>query len=182
MKKLKLWGFWLFTLLLLPNNVLAQADFDSILTDGKLEVHSVKPTSKEMAYTIINEYTLYAKNPDYYIEWENPCNEDYTKCTIYYNSKEETKPSKEVEISYIYDEDIKKVVDSLINKLEGKNTFNLTDIDFINYLTNASTNSSMANYSSELKTIMDYKNFNIDVRLGDSADFYTLRGGNANFI
>lgn len=184
MKKLKLWGFWLFifgVVLILPKTVLAEADFDSILTDGKLVVHSVKPTSQGMAYTVIEEYTLYTKYPDYHMEWDS-CNEDFTKCKIYYNAGTSNDPSKEVEISYVYDEDVKLVVDALIKKLDGKDTFNLTDIEFINYLVNVSAGSSMANYSSELKKAIDYKNFSIDVRLGDGADFYTAKGGNANFV
>ncbi len=184
MEKLKLWGFWLFifgVVLILPKTVLAEADFDSILTDGKLVVHSVKPTSQEMAYTVIDEYTLYTKYPDYYMEWGS-CNEDFTKCKIYYNADTSNDPSKEVEISYVYDEDVKLVVDALIKKLDGKDTFNLTDIEFINYLVNVSAGSSMINYSSELKKAIDYKNFSIDVRLGDGADFYTEKGGNANFV
>lgn len=46
-------GVMLFTLILLPSNVSAKANFDELLTDGKLVVNSVKTTINEMAYTVI---------------------------------------------------------------------------------------------------------------------------------
>ena len=39
----------------------------------------------------------------------------------------------------------------------------------------------MANYSSELREAIGYKNFDIDVRMGDDSAFLTERGGNAIF-
>lgn len=183
-KKLTLFlAFLMFATIILSSNVFATSEdvFDKILTDGKLVVHSVKPTSKEMAYTVVEEYTLYNKYPDYYIDWNTSFNEDFTKCTIYYGNYEQGNPSKEVEISYVYDEDVKTVVDSLIKKLDGKDTFNLNEIEFINYLVNESEDSSMANYSGELKKAINYKNFSIDVRMGDGHPFYTAKGGNAVF-
>lgn len=175
----------MFATIILSSNVFASEDvFDKLLTDltdGKLVVHSVKPTSQEMAYTVVYEYTMMDKYPNYYIDWETSFNEDFTKCTIYYGNHHEGDPSKEVEISYVYDKDVKTVVDSLISKLDGKDTFNLNEIEFINYLMNESADSSMVNYSSELKKAIDYKNFNIDIRMGDDATFYTEKGGNAVF-
>lgn len=117
-------------------------------------------------------------------EGETAFNSDFTKCTIYYGksySPKDTDPFKEVEISYVYDKDIKTVVDSLISKLDGKDTFNLNEVEYINYLLNLSEDSSMANYSSELRKAIDYKNFNIDVKLGDDHPFYTEKGGDALF-
>lgn len=183
-KKLTLFlALLMFVTIILSSNVFATSEdvFDKILTDGKFVVHSVKPTSKEMAYTVVYEYTMYDKYPDYYIDWNTSFNEDFTKCTIYYGKYQVGDPSKEVEISYVYDEDVKTVVDSLISKLNGKDTFNLNEIEFINYLMNVSEDSSMANYSGELKKAIDYKNFSIDVRMGDGHPFYTAKGGNAVF-
>lgn len=186
MKKFKklalLLAFFMFATIILSSSVFASEDiFDKLLTDGKFVVHSVKPTSQEMAYTAVYEYTMMDKYPNYYIDWETSFNEDFTKCTIYYGNHQVGDPSKEVEISYVYDNDIKTVVDSLISKLNGKDTFNLNEIEFINYLINESEDSSMANYSSELRKAINYKNFSIDVRLGDDSTFYTERGGNAVF-
>lgn len=183
MKRFKIWGVLLIIgcIFILPNKVLAKANFDKILTDGKLVINSIKPTNDEMAYTVIYEYMMMDKFPDYYIKWDNPCNKDYSKCTIYYGNQQEDDPSKEVEMSWNYDKDIKTVVDTLISKLDGKDTFNLNEIEFINYLVNLSNDSSMINYSSELKKAIDYKNFSIDIKLGDDSTFYTEEGGNAVF-
>ena len=177
--------FLMFATIILSNKVFASEDvFDKLLadlTDGKFVVHSVKPTSQEMAYTVVYEYTMMEKYPDYYIKMDTSFNEDFSKCTVYYGNHQENDPSKEVEISYVYDNDVKTVVDSLISKLNGKDTFNLNEIEFINYLINESEDASMANYSSELRKAIDYKNFSIDVRYGDDSSFYTERGGNAVF-
>lgn len=178
------------TIITLSGKVFASDDvFDKILTDGKLVVHSVKPTDVFTAWSVINENTLMKiDSENYYMKWgqngEIAFNSDFTKCTIYYGkgySSKDTDPFKEVEISYVYDENIKKVVDTLISKLDGKDTFNLNEIEYINYLLNLSQDSSMANYSSELRKAIDYKNFSIDVRLGDDHTFYTARGGDALF-
>lgn len=175
----------MFATIILSSNVFAANEdvFDKILTDGKFVVHSVKPTSKETAFSIVYEYTMYDKYPDYYITWNNSFNEDFTKCTIYYGNSgnPEKDLSKEVEISYVYDEDVKTVVDDLIKKLDGKDTFSLNEIEFINYLMNASEDSSMIDYSFELRKTINYKNFSIDVRMGDGHPFYTSKGGNAVF-
>lgn len=175
----------LLTVIVLSSDVFASEDiFDKLLTDGKLVVHSVKPTDKDMAYTIVYEYMLMDKYPDYYINYNDSFNEDFTKCTIYYGKDhlaKDTDPSKEIEISYVYDKDVKTVVDSLINRLEGKDTFDLNEMELINYFLNSSKDSSMIDYSSELKKAIDYKNFSVDVRLGDDHQFYTARGGNAVF-
>lgn len=186
MKKFKklalLLAFLIFATIILSSNVFASEDvFDKLLTDGKLVVHSVKPTSQDMAYTIVYEYMMMDKYPNYYINWDNSFNKDFTKCTIYYGNHQAGDLSKEVEISYVYDKDVKTVVDSLINKLGDKDTFNLNEIELINYFFNSSENSSMMDYSSELKKAIDYKNFNVDVRMGDNHQFYTARGGNAVF-
>lgn len=186
MKKFKIWGALLIIgcIFLLPNKAFAEADFSKLLTNGKLVINSVKPTNDEMAYTVIYEYMMMDKFPNYYINWEKPCNKDYSKCTIYYNEngmQGKDNPNQEIEISWKYDKDVKTVVDTLVSRLDKKDTFNLNEIEFINYLVNLSDDSSMINYSSELKKAIDYKNFSIDVRLGDDSTFYTERGGNAVF-
>lgn len=180
----------MFATIILSNKVFANEDvFNKLLTDGKLVVHSVKPSDVGTAWTVINENTVMKIGKDnYYMKWgkngETAFNSDFTKCTIYYGkdyAPKDTDPSKEVEISYVYDKDIKTVVDALVSKLNGKDTFDLNEIEYINYLLNLSQDSSMANYSSELKKAIDYKNFSIDVRLGDDHTFYTARGGDALF-
>lgn len=177
-------------ILFFNNNVFATEDvFAKLLTDGKLVVHSVKPTDVETAWIVVNENTIAKIDEDnYYMKWGNggeaAFNSDFTKCTIYYGKAylpKETDQFKEVEISYVYDKNVKMVVDSLVTKLDEKNVFNLNEIEYINYLLNLSEDACMANYSSELKKAINYKNFSIDVRLGDDHPFFTERGGDARF-
>lgn len=176
--------FLMLVAIVLPSKVFAAGDvFDKVLTDGKLVVRSVKPTDKGTAFTVVYENTLMDVDEKYYLDWETSFNSDFSKCTIYYgdNNGNPNDPSKEVEISYVYDNDIKTVVDSLVSKIEGKDTFNLNEIELINYFLNNSEDASMANYSSELREAIGYKNFDIDVRMGDDSAFLTERGGNAIF-
>ena len=173
---------FIFATIILSNKVFATEDvFDKLLNDGKLVVHSIKPTDIGTAYTVVYENTIMNVDEKYYLDWDTSFNSDFSKCTIYYGNHQNGDPSKEVEISYVYDKDIKTVVDSLVSKIEGKDTFSLNEIEFINYLLNQSEDSSMINYSSELRKAISYKNFNIDVRVGDDSSFYTERGGNAVF-
>jgi len=183
-KKLTLFllALLMFSIIILPSQVFAADDtFDKLLTDGKLVVHSIKPTDIGTAWTVVYENTIMNVDEKYYLDWDKSFNSDFSKCTIYYGNHQKGDPSKEVEISYVYDKDIKTVVDSLVSKIEGKDTFSLNEIEFINYLLNQSEDSSMINYSSELRKAISYKNFDIDVRLGDDNSFYTERGGNAVF-
>lgn len=191
MKKLKnlllILALLVLAIIFLPNQAFAADDvFDKLLTDGKLVVHSIEPTSKEAAYTLVYENNIMQVDEKYSLDWETSFNSDFSKCTIYYCENQpgmidENTPSKEVEISYVYDKDIKSVVDNLTKNIANKDTFSLNEIDFINYLLNQSEDSSMINYSSELKKALGYKNFYIDIRMGDDSPFLTERGGNSAF-
>ena len=178
----------MFAILILPNKTFASEDalFDKLLTDGKLVVHSIKPTTKEAAYTLVYENNIMQVDEKYSLDWENSFNSDFSKCTVYYcenplGTIDENTPSKEIEISYVYDKDIKTIVDNLTKNIANKDIFTLNEIDFINYLLNESEDASMINYSSELKKTIGYKNFYIDVRMGDNSPFLTEKGGNSAF-
>lgn len=172
----------MFAIIICPNKIFATEDvFDKLLTDGKLVVNSVEPTDIGTAWTVVYENTIMKVDEKYYLDWNTSFNSNFSKCTVYYGNQQNGDLSKEIEISYVYDKDIKAVVDSLVSKIEGKDTFSLNEIEFINYLLNVSEDSSMINYSSELRKAISYKNFDIDVRLGDDSTFCTERGGNAIF-
>ena len=168
--------------LVLSQNVYASGNvFEQLLTDEKLVVHSVKPTDISTAWAVVYENTIMPVDEKYYLDWSTSFNEDFTTVTIYYGNWEEGDPSREVEIEYVYDEDVKAVIDPLVEAIKDKETFDLNEIEFINYLLNESSDASMANYSSELRKSIGYKNFSIDVRMGDDSPFLTEKGGNALF-
>lgn len=111
------------------------------------------------------------------------CNETYTKCKIENFSTFET---RDVEIEYVYDKDIKKVVDRIVSKLpEDEKTFKLTDMEYINYLLNydeeAEESINLATYSSELKKFIEYKNFEVEPGRGDDGKLFSEQYGDAQF-
>ena len=175
-----------FAALMVIFPLVASADeFDDLLTNGKLVVKSVKPSSKNDAFAVIYENTIMTVDENFMVDWETWINDDLTKVTVGYdkngNHTVDEGETRVLDVEYVYDADIKAVVDELIAGLGEESDFELTDIEFINYLMNHSDDSSMANYSSKLKKAINYKNFSIDVRMGDGHYFYTAKGGNALF-
>ena len=63
--------FLMFATIVLSNKVFASEDFfDKLLTDGKLVVHSVKPTDDGTAWTVVYENTVMQIDEDnYYMKW-----------------------------------------------------------------------------------------------------------------
>ena len=185
MKKKLLFLVVTISLVLLPSIV--HAELNDYVTDGKIVFKSVKPKSfDELMLTYENLFydDIMSDNGFYITE----CNDELTKCTFEEGQYPNT-TTRELDIVYEYDEDIKRVVDNLISKIpEGKDTFELTEMEVISYLYNTRSSSddresivSVPEYSSELKKYIDYNNFGIDIRLGDDSPFMTARGGAALF-
>ena len=172
---------FILALLIIPKNVFAESVFDKLLTDGKLVVNSIQPSNSNDAYAVVYENTIMPVDEKYYLDWDTSFNSDCSEVTIYYGNHNTGDPSVTVPINYTYDKDIKKVIDSLVSAIEDVDNIPLNEIEFINYLLNETEDSSMANYSSEFRKSLGYKNFSIDIRLGDDAPFYTEKGGNALF-
>ena len=170
----------LFTIILLPQLVYAK-NIDKYLKDGKLVFKSIEPKN-------IDELVLYYENlfyttpegPGFYIDIDS-CNANFTKCVALEGENDSIRT--EIDIVYEYDENIKKVVSDLVSKIPAnKDTFNLTEMELISFVyNNRDEVGSIADFSGELKKYIEYKNFGIDVRLGDNASFYTMFGGNALF-
>lgn len=182
MKKLKsLIGIFVFVsiLMLLPTPVLANEEADNVVV-----VKSYQPTSEEEAVYIFERVM---SESDYWFDLMNVdtvCNATYTRCTVYEGyGPEGPGPEETWDFVYEYDQDIKRVIDSIVSQLpEGKTKFSLTEYDYINYLIYSSSDVSMATFSSELKKHINYKNFVLDVRMGDGFPLYTAMGGTANFV
>lgn len=180
MKKFKnLIGIFVFisVLMLLPTPVLAVET-----VDNEVVVKSYQPTSKEEALYIFERAMM---ESDHWLDIMNVdtvCNATYTRCTVHEGSGPEG-PTETWDFVYEYDSDIKRVIDSIVSQLpEGKTKFALTEYDYINYLTyGKGSDVSMASFSSELKKYINYKNFILDVRMGDGFPLYTAMGGIANF-
>lgn len=182
MKKLKkvLGVFVVFVMvavLMLPTSVSAETDaLDKVLTNGKLVVNSVEPKDINEAWSLVYEDKL-MEVEGIWVDWDGSFNADYTKVIVYYGNYGDTSKPKEVEIVYNYDKDIKAIVDAMVEKLpEDKTKFELTDLEYINYLLYNSENGeyyNLGDFSGQLKKAINYKNFNfvIDNRAGGGSFF-----------
>lgn len=165
---------FLLVLMLFPQTVAAsEIDF---LTGGKLVSPSVVPTNDDAALAIF-EHVL-ASESGWYIDVES-CNATYTLCDLMYSGELE----QQVQIIYEYDTDVKDVIDDILGNIpSGKTYFGLKDLEYFNYVVYGYDKTSMANFSSELKNYINYKNFNIDARRGTDFELYTSHSGVAKFV
>lgn len=151
---------------LLPNKVFAKANFDELLTNGKLVINGIEPTTEVEAFDRFGEYFYKLEAFDYEIAPAS-CDDTFTTCYLVYHLGREDQEDQEIKIVYNYDKNVKKVVDNLISKMGDKKTFKLTDMEIINYFLYKNENSSLANFSLDFRKAIGYKNFELDVRGGD---------------
>lgn len=153
----------------LTNNILVLKN--AITTEKVFDVKSIEPDDNNY-FAIFEDIEI---NNDISIQ---NCNETYTKCSAtdfsgnYYPN---------VTINYIYDENTKKVVDSIVSKLEER-VYNVSDLEIISYWLNGG---SILYYSNDLMSTLGYKNFenfSFDVRAGDNSSFNTVEAGILKFI
>lgn len=153
----------------LSNNILVLKN--AITTEKVFNVKSIEPDDNNY-FAIFEDIEI---NNDINIQ---NCNETYTKCSAtdfsgnYYPN---------VTINYIYDKNTKKVVDSIVSKLEER-VYNVSDLEIISYWLNGG---SILYYSNDLMSTLGYKNFenfSFDVRAGDNSSFNTVEAGILKFI
>lgn len=153
----------------LTNNILVLKN--AITTEKVFNVKSIEPDDNNY-FAIFEDIEI---NNDINIQ---NCNETYTKCSAtdfsgnYYPN---------VTINYIYDKNTKKVVDSIVSKLEER-VYNVSDLEIISYWLNGG---SILYYSNDLMGTLGYKNFenfSFDVRAGDNSSFNTVEAGILKFI
>lgn len=153
----------------LTNNILVLKN--AITTEKVFNVKSIEPDNNNY-FAIFEDIEI---NNDINIQ---NCNETYTKCSAtdfsgnYYPN---------VTINYIYDKNTKKVVDSIVSKLEER-VYNVSDLEIISYWLNGG---SILYYSNDLMSTLGYKNFenfSFDARAGDNSSFNTVEAGILKFI
>ena len=145
--------------------------YKNIATEKKLTVNSIKPTNEDEGWVIFEG--IY-ENEDMEIK---SCNETYTKCTA--TSTDNKNYYSNVVINYNYDENTKKIVDSLVSKLpKDKDTFAISDLELFSYFLNGG---SSIYYSSEFRSYLNNKNFDIDFRAGSNEPLFTEEIGIAKF-
>lgn len=167
MKNLKnLLGVFVFVMVtvLIPKNVFAADEFDEILTDGKLVIPSVPQTTAIMAYDTMAAY-FYEDlgDSEFGIEY-NSCNDTFTTCTL-----RKGDATREVEVVWEYDEDIKKIVDKIAAQYPvDKTKYIVEDYEILNMHINGG---SLVENSIEFKKNIQYKNFYIDARGGGAPEY-----------
>lgn len=181
-KKSLIGGFTLglFGILFTPNTVFAAANFDQFLTEGKFVINGVEPKNDFELSDRVGEYFYNLEAYDYSIDTDS-CNSTYTSCNLAYKQNRADEETKKVEIVYNYDSDVKTVVDNLIKNMGTNKTFELSDIELLNYYLYKNNESSLAGFSSKFRKAIGYKNFSIDVRAGDDHEFYVSNLGIAQF-
>lgn len=170
--------FLMFATIVLPHNVFATS-IEEIKTSKELTLKSIPATSEDMLWILTESFS--EEYQGYYFD---DFSDDFTKGTLYYQGEN---TGIEVKFNYEYDKDIKQIVEQLVGNL-SKESYELTDLEYLAWVRDTNEafeksilEPSMGDYSSGLKKDMQYKNFTIDVRLGDSFSFYTEKGGAALF-
>lgn len=177
----------ILVVLFTPRNVFAEEmsdEFKKILNkDGYLEVDSIPPTTFEQAGLLIGDYVLSVRTQGSFNVNPSSCNTDYTVCDIERYEDGRTVESHPVKILYQYDENIKKQVDEYAKRIEDKSSFNVRDMEVVNFWINAKGLEDLVkDYSSELKEYFDFKNFQFDIRMGDPGEFLRSTGGEGNIV
>ena len=184
MKKLKLLAIMLvmFTFVATVYAADMSKEFSAILTNGKLVLNSFKPSNADEAMMVLEMYIM-ENHPNFSVDSKS-YNEDYTSCKIMYINPSNGAVQEEhvVSIEYNYDKNIKKIVDSYVEKLPTNKAFEVKDMELVNFWINSKGDpQNLINYSSDFKKNVDYKNFRLDIRMGDVSEFYTMAGGIADF-
>ncbi|MBR6505154.1 MAG: hypothetical protein IKT41_05590, partial [Clostridia bacterium] len=157
-------------------------DFKNVLNkDGKFVINSVKPTIEE--WWLLREVLFMSMREEpWHTSYEK---EDLSALDLTIIDSKGYPETHRVEVVFNYDENIKKIADELFKNIEEDDTFMVKDFELINYWINGGKNEKelgngkFDNYSGELKTLVENKNFNvfIDHRMGTDEEFFTERGG-----
>lgn len=183
MRKLKIFSVMLvaLSLILVTASVYAaemSTEFKAALTNDKLVLKSFQPTNSVEALVAV-EMNVPKKYEGFSVD-STSFNSDYTSCDLTYTATGETHT---VEISYVYDANTKKLVDSYASKFSsGTAKFQVKDMDIVNFWINAKGDpETLLNYSEEFNKQVDNKNFDISLGAGNGDTFYVMSQGYADF-
>lgn len=169
----------------LDSNGLQMSDeFCKPLTNGKLVLKYVKPTN-EASFLISEDF--WNKYPKFSLYTEN-FSDDFSKLDLYLNEGSENEEHHIVDVVWDYDANVLKMAQSIVDKFPtDRDWFNVTDMEFMNFLAYDKSDFltlSLANYSGELRSILDNKNFSfeIEARAGSGDPYYTEEIGTAKLM
>ncbi len=168
--------------------------FAAVVPDLKMTLNCVKPTEVGDTTFLIAENFNMEHYPEFYLDPET-FSEDFSTCEIVYAENTGKEEKHTVAISWVYDNKTKEAVDTILENLpKGEDlgggyympyVFKVNDLEVINYWLTCSEDNDNINalisYSDEFKKYIGYKNFLVDIRMGDADHFYTFAGGIADF-
>ncbi|MDO5569678.1 MAG: hypothetical protein Q4G04_06205 [bacterium] len=179
MKRKFVWFLVTFLLLVgFAPGIVKAVTLDELKESKTLTIKSVPLKSAYEVSDVLLE--LYSDIFDEF--WVSNCNDDLTECDVIGTNSETHRNEviiSDLKLIYQYDPDIKAVIENLVSRLT-KTAYLVNDIDYFRWLpysVDSTNNVSLASFSLELKKEMEYNNFYIDFRLGDSFPYYTSNGG-----
>ncbi len=168
--------------------------FVAVLPDLKLALNSVKPANAEdmLVFMVAEAFNMeYA--PTFYL-YPHTFSEDFSTCEVVYGESTAKEERHTVSLSWKADTQTKQAVDAILENLpKGEDMggwyapyiYKVNDLELINYWLTCTEDTdninALINYSDEFKKYIGYKNFAIDIRMGDGDFFYTFAGGIADF-
>lgn len=170
-------------------------EFKAAFPDNKFVFNAARPTgANDMTIMAICEQFNEQYAPEFFMYAETFAS-DFNTCEVVLNENTYKEEIHAFPVEWVYDAATKEMVDDIIaNFPKGEEAapgefmpylFKVDDMALINYwLTcNEETDNigKLINYSEDFKKAIDYKNFFVDVRLGDGDYFYTFAGGLADF-
>ena len=174
----------LAVMLVLPTKVFALTD-DEIKDKKEITLKSVP---------ITNEDSLFQANENLYDETGYQlidCNSTYTTCAVYKGVDETDVVAINVAIKYEYDEDVKRVVDGILEDYpnEGKQ-FYIEDIYMLRWILDQveldkvddqNDGINPIKYSTEFNNFIGYNNFFFEPRMGEDTMYANFAEGTVQF-
>ncbi len=156
-RKISILFVLIFAIILFPQTIHAATSLDSVLKDGKLVIPSVTFENSNIAMDTIYSYFYDTLQKDDL--GVSNCNTNYTHCTL-----SNGEDSREVDVVWEYDPNIKKIVEAIAAKYpQDKTVYIVEDFEILNKHINGG---NIISNSLEFKKNIQYKNFYIDQRGG----------------
>ena len=169
-------------------------EFAAVVPNLKMTLNCAKPNEIGDTTFLISEIFNMEHYPEFYLNPET-FSEDFSTCEIVYAENTGKEEKHTVNVSWNYDDKTKATVDAILENLpKGEDlgggyympyVFKVNDLEIINYWLTCNEDTDNINalisYSDEFKKYIGYKNFLVDIRMGDGDYFYTFAGGIADF-
>ncbi len=156
--------------------------------DGKFVVNHYQPEAEEPIDSLFEALWLMDETLHFYTSTLNE--EDLSVYVSRYDEETwEIVETHKVNLVFQYDPAVRKIVKELLETLpedpNGPYYFNVRDMELVNYWMSMASEreytGNLMQYSGEFRKFVDYRNFNLDLRMGWDTPFYTEYAGLGNF-